>query len=691
MKHIIGREEYLQMNEGIFKDTIVKGFNKLKSFLSISIKKVKGFIVAFFDNGTPMPVITPNALIDHYSNVNGVKIFAPKEMSDNTVSAGGQGCKSVASYEGDDEIYTFYPKFSSKSEFSEWMKNGGYKEIPEYKNLKKLLSLSKNESKENNDENGLNEDLDDLFKHRLSYSHDDSLGDEGEMNTRNTEEFKEYIYNRIEYCKGKKKKRPSNLLVFGAPGIGKSTIPKKICEAYNEGKSASDKICLLVVDTPTISEGDFMMPAMPAKATLADELKKGTDAEKRMADFKTELAAELERTYPEKVSHVPISWLPVYKPTGNDEIDAMLDEIANSGVQKNKNGKYEKTGSGGILFFDELLRGKETIFNSIMNLAVSGEINGWVLGSKWVIIAATNRPADSPYVRDIWDVFEREGAWRDRFPAKFELIPDPESWKKWAKDEIFADDIILDYIFGKKVGDEYPRWHTVLNPEDPGKSKQPNVISPRNWESVICEINDYVDEHKDLGYVDVTSLSRKEIIRCCQETFSDELSEDLADYIIEHASIEIDKIIENPREIKPKKNPKTDDVNIIRSIHEEVMKQKEGGREFTDDELKNIVLWFGLNFPTMGNSVENDFLQHLDKLVPTSEVLKKFHETCIMFNAAYPSKEVIKLAEEDKEFADYIQIDKIKSICEEYFKKNIKDGELVPVNDWDDEEEKEEK
>lgn len=690
MKHIISREEYLQMNEGIFRDTIVKGFNKLKSFLSISIKKVKGFIVAFFDNGTPMPVITPNALIDHYSNVNGVKIFAPKEMSDSTVSAGGRGCKSVASYEGDDEIYTFYPKFSSKSEFCEWMKNGGYKEIPEYKNLKKILSLSKNESKKNNGGNELNEDLNDLFAHRVSYSHDSSLGDDGEMNKADTEVFKELIYERIDYIRGKRKRKPENLLIFGAPGIGKSTIPRDICEAYNEGKEPSDKICLLVVDTPTISEGDLMMPAMPDKSTLGDELRKGLHSDTEIKNKLSQYKTILNKTYPEKVSYNPISWLPVYKPTGIEEVDEMLDEIANSGVQRKKNGKYEKTGGGGILFFDEFLRGKEGIFNNIMNL-VFDSMNGWVLGSKWVIIAATNRPADSRFVRGVWEEFENESAWRDRFRAKFEFTPNPESWKEWAKDKIFADSIILDYIFGKKIGDEYPRWHTVLDPENPGKSKQPNIISPRNWESAICSINEYVDDHKDLGYVDVTSLSKKEIIRCCRESFSDEFCEDLADYIIEHASIEIDKIIENPREIKPKKNPKTDDVNIIRSIHEEVMKQKEGGREFTDDELKNIVLWFGLNFPTMGNSVENDFLQHLDKLVPTSEVLKKFHETCIMFNAAYPSKEVIKFAEEDKEFADYIQIDKIKSICEEYFENRIKNGELVPVNDWDDEEEKEEK
>ena len=54
----MSRDEYLQKaNEGIIKDTIKKGWEKVKSFFKVCMRKIKNFIAIFDSEGHLLQVV----------------------------------------------------------------------------------------------------------------------------------------------------------------------------------------------------------------------------------------------------------------------------------------------------------------------------------------------------------------------------------------------------------------------------------------------------------------------------------------------------------------------------------------------------------------------------------------------------------------------------------------------------------
>lgn len=195
---------------------------------------------------------------------------------------------------------------------------------------------------------------------------------------------KNELFDEIEMALDDPKQKP--LMIWGAPGIGKTQIVNQVLKARGEGR-------LIDVQTAKMAPDDWALPAIGGAE--AGEL----------------IAVDL-----------PKSWLPVYKPSGNPSKDKELDEAC----------------GGGIIFLDELSRASESVQNTCLKLVDERVIGDGKLGSGWVIISASNRGIDDPETLPSWST-----ALGNRF-EQINYVPDYEGWKEWAIDKV--DPRIVDFL-----------------------------------------------------------------------------------------------------------------------------------------------------------------------------------------------------------------------------------------------------
>lgn len=705
MKNLLDRDDYLkQMNEGFIKDTIKKGVNAIKNLFKIGMKKINDFIAIFDKDGKVLPVISPQAIIDKFSSTSGINVYASKTLSDSVVAAGGKGCENTAPEITKDEDYDFGPK---GKKFAKWMTEGKYKDTIEYKNLMSVPSLiqecyecSSEEARELF-EGMINEDWEGIKKERVRY-HADGKGSKGldQINSITPSDFEEKLDKMIKdtiinagkvikRADGKVKKPWRNILVFGAPGIGKSTIPNMVINKYNKiASSSAEEMSFITVDCPNIAVGDFMMPTMPSPKMVQDIIRKNPEAFPKSSQYlnnltpkqESELQKSLNATKQFEAGSAPKSWLPSYKKTGDNVVDALLNDYANGGVYTDDEDMTHKTGNGGIIMFDEFLRTDPNVFKQLMIFLLTREMEGWTLGSKWVIIACSNRPCDDQEVEDIWDQWSGGPAAKDRFERMVHLEPNPEEWSKWARSK-GCDELLLKFIFDPKSmsSDEYPRWHSIVR-NSGGSSTQVAPISPRRWQSAFEAINSYeIDE----DYDDITEMSTKEIRNCIEDIFDKTFVEEIITWLEDHMnSVSIDEIIKDPvNTYLPKKFSGKDQakaVVLIQNIWEQFEdKYQDKFDDIPIDEFMNIMIWFGRNYKGDFQTFNSEFYQNLiDKV--GENIVKKYYKVQWVLYASWPEDGI-------KEFIDEcIEIDgwpedsweQIKKIMKEYFPWRL-DGDKI--------------
>ena len=253
--------------------------------------------------------------------------------------------------------------------------------------------------------------------------------------------------------------RPIPYCIWGAPGIGKTQIIYALIDTLRDAEVNAN---IIGINAMSMRKDDFALPGHKA------DIKKIKNAEGNDIEFAVDTAVEL-----------PKSWLPAWDPNDVDEekgITAeMLDDWANGGDGSGN-------GDGGFFFIDELSRIAPDVNNVIMVLLQSRTFQGKILGSKWMFVAAANRPSD---LGDNAALFKWDPAQTGRF-QHINFVPTFDEWVEWAESPIRGTDIPhIEPIIVDFLKEHQNVWYnaSMYNKEDE-KDKISRTLSPtaRGWE-----------------------------------------------------------------------------------------------------------------------------------------------------------------------------------------------------------------
>ena len=358
------------------------------------------------------------------------------------------------------------------------------------------------------------------------------------------------------------------VFIWGAPGIGKSTIPKAIIKAWNKEKGdALHKKALMVVQCGDLTIDGFSLP-IPMEKSIEDYLNERPVLKDKVAaqGISLDTLEKIKKNMHKVSVEAPKTWLPAFKMDATQEEIDVLNDIANGYLEiKNKDGKIVKTETteGGILLFDEFFRANEEVFKIMMQIILNREYSGYMLGNKWGILCCSNRPEDDEEVRS---GFEKTGAvvGTRMLAGAYNFIPSFDEWKKWAVSEGGFDEITLEFLkFDTDSGNgEYTNWHTIRPDEyiQKGKTAWP---TPRTWSALMNELNLYKENH---GYANIVDIPDTKLRRIADGIIGEEMAVRYVAFLKSHASsIAVDDkaVLEDPDYVIPSSSKCPD---VVRQI-----------------------------------------------------------------------------------------------------------------------------
>lgn len=527
MKHVYDFDSFV--NEGV-GDFLSKGVYKVKSLLKSVAVKIGDVFSFFKKDGSQLDVTSPYTSMNYIAsgNVPGVKAYYKGNLD---------GVPSVAS-----EV--------NKPGYYDFMKPG----TQEYKNYSSFVK----EISENVEFVGepLNEELMPLSAEGSGVGVPDIT----------TTDFRKMLKDLIHNNRHETGHAARTLIVFGAPGIGKSTIPNAIINEFNKDTSdGNPQKALLAVDCGELTLDGFYLP-IPKLRNIADIAKSHPKLYKIFASDE-ETFNRLKDRKAFQTIEAPKTWLPCYMPSADKAENKLLNDIANGYIDTKEvynpdTDSYEQivreTTEGGILLFDEFFRANSEVFKNIKEIINTGHtLGGQVLGSKWSILACSNRPNDDDEVKDSRN--DSSPVLGNRFlRGAYNLVPEFEEWKVWAQDEGILDDFTLAFITGGASSDGssvenrydisvpdfskeeeayknvkgYHRWHAV----DPKRWKSSGSDStfmfptPRTWAALLERIKEYID--RTPGCESILDISAGDIRMWATGTIGKETGNDYATHIL---------------------------------------------------------------------------------------------------------------------------------------------------------------
>lgn len=230
----------------------------------------------------------------------------------------------------------------------------------------------------------------------------------------------------------------ARLMIWGAPGIGKTAILMNVLE---EMRASFPNYRLIVKTLSNETPDNFTLP-------------KYIDVEGQ--DFATD---------------VPKTWLPVYRPTGDPSEDKRLDALCGEG----------------LLFIDELSRATPQVLNVVLPLVNEGIFNGYKLGSGWTIICASNRPEDETTGQS-----SIGNALANRF-TQLHYEPTVHTWRKWADQQKFISPLLLQWLSMPESESMSGGKFYYMDPNESSDDLTPTTLmcTPRSWTNAMRRLAKY--------------------------------------------------------------------------------------------------------------------------------------------------------------------------------------------------------
>lgn len=395
---IIEAQSEEQLNEGLkdwFK-AVKDKFKKAWEYLKGVVVKLGTYFVPVDENGEVMPAITPmtagQAYQDGLIDSNSTCVILDKKSA-KIVGANAKYEDALKLYgSGDSRQY--------------WLKS--LKECQEIKNIN-------SESKNINEVKLQNSDPE--AKYNIIVDNDK-------------------LKTRIKMCL--KNKKLARLLIWGAPGIGKSAILMNIID---EMRSEFPDYTLITKTLSNETPDNFVLPTY------------------------------VETPDGRRADDVPKTWMPVYKPTGDPAVDAQLDE---------KCGK-------GLLFIDELSRATPQVLNVILPLVNEGLFNGYHLGSGWSIVCASNRMEDEESGQS-----NIGNALANRF-SQIYYEPTVNTWRKWADKQHYISPLLLQWLSLPESENMSGAKYYYMDPNEDMEYGSPTKLmcTPRAWANAMRTLAEY--------------------------------------------------------------------------------------------------------------------------------------------------------------------------------------------------------
>ena len=528
--HVIDYDSFI--NEGKFKDFIHKGVEKVKSFFKTVTLKIDNIIAFFKEDGEIYPATSAYTSLNTVASgaIPGVKAYCD---IDNPYL---NNVEKVASVVPEPGYYGIIDKNSVEYRNYETFKGMINEHYAKYGNTGAFQMINEEDFK------------------RVGFSAADGGVVARDIDSDDLREILEDLVENVPAYKGDR--YGGAVFIWGAPGIGKSTIPKAIVKAWNKEKGdALHKKALMTVQCGDLTIDGFSLP-IPIEKSIEDYLNERPVLKDKVTSqgIALDTLEKIKKNMHKVSAEAPKTWLPAFKMDATQEEIDVLNDIANGYLEiKNKDGKIVKTETteGGILLFDEFFRANEEVFKIMMQIILNREYSGYMLGNKWGILCCSNRPEDDEEVRN---GFEKTGAvvGTRMLAGAYNFIPSFDEWKKWAVSEGGFDNITLEFLKFDTDPDtgEYTNWHTIRPDEyiQRGKTAWP---TPRTWSALMNELNLYKENH---GYANIVDIPENKLRRIADGIIGEDMAVRYVAFLKSHASsiaVDAKAVLEDPDYVIP--------------------------------------------------------------------------------------------------------------------------------------------